>query len=487
MEDMRLDIRNSNKAKVKRLVDEAYVKTDSSDWSPPPALDAPIKTGMRPLRRRAYKKGGKVGEALTKVKGKDLKVPGKIAAARADRIAKKSGGEAKESMSGKTYENRDLKADNESREGIKHVGGLKKGGRVKKAFGGGNQYIPESSQNQQSILRRSAGFSSGGAPIDSQHQGHVPNPPIMHDPGPGHTPAPSPGYTPPSYGSAGADGGWNFSYPKSTLDAIMAGKNDTTGFVPGSLPNMPAFKMQTPPSYGAGVPPSAPIANFNAAQGYKKGGKVSHKHKHSHHALHEAIGRGVAAAMQSLPPPDPSQGMPMPDPSAAPPDQVVAPDEAEAPVAQKRGGRTKLKSGGRAGKKTNIHININTAPKMPPMPMGLPAGAPPPPPMAGMPPAANMPPPGGGAPLPMMGGGGPPPPMPMPGPGMRPPGLKTGGRAYPLKHASGGGEGRLEKVSSYGERPPRKAGGRAYDLDDGSGSGEGRLQKRNWYGKKTKP
>lgn len=477
MEDLRKNIYNSNKAKIKRLVGEKYVKTDSSDWEPPAPLNAEAKTGMRPIRRRTYKKGGKV---VVKGKGGE-KVPGKIAAFRGDRIAKKSGGEAKEGMSGKTYQNRDLKADNEKREGIKHVGGLKKGGRAKKAFGGGNSYIPESAPGQYSIARRAVGFASGGV------AGQPIGPKIVTDPG----------YQAPSFGSAAPGGGWNFSYPKSALDNIMASKNDTTGFVPGSLPNLPAFKQSAPPSYQSQqVAPSAPIAAFNHAQGYKKGGKVKHKH-HDHSHLHKAIGQAVAAAMQALPPPNASQGMPMPDPSMAPPpDQSVAPDPSAAPpMAQKRGGRVDhdsdcdcakcrggragRKSGGRAGKKTNIHININTAPKLPPMPMGLPAGAPPPPPMAGVPPAASAPPPGGGAPPPMMMGGGGPPPMPMP-----PPGLKTGGRAYPLKDGAGSGPGRLEKIAAYGERPPRKAGGRAYDLDDGSGSGEGRLQKRNWYGKK---
>jgi hypothetical protein len=29
----------------------------------------------------------------------------------------------------------------------------------------------------------------------------------------------------------------------------------------------------------------------------------------------------------------------------------------------------------------------------------------------------------------------------------------TGGRAYPIKHAAGGGKGRLEKIKSYGLKP----------------------------------
>jgi hypothetical protein len=29
----------------------------------------------------------------------------------------------------------------------------------------------------------------------------------------------------------------------------------------------------------------------------------------------------------------------------------------------------------------------------------------------------------------------------------------SGGRAYPIQHASGGGKGRLEKIKAYGEKP----------------------------------
>jgi hypothetical protein len=109
------------------------------------------------------------------------------------------------------------------------------------------------------------------------------------------------------------------------------------------------------------------------------------------------------------------------------------------------------KNGGRTKGKTNIHININTAPKPqdpgagmipPPMPMRPPMG---------LPPAAAMGGPGGAGPMPPPGLGGPPPgligaPPPMPPMMAR----KAGGRVATsykdMDAGAGGGLGRLEKT-----------------------------------------
>lgn len=134
MSEMAKSLRAKMKEKAKAMSSQKDSKTDSSDWSPAEMLNADVKTGMRPISRRAYKTGGKVeGEACEP---------------RADRKPRKKGGkvesekaEAKEYANAKV--NRDVKAANEEREGIKHVGGMKKGGRAAKQSGGSNDgYFP---------------------------------------------------------------------------------------------------------------------------------------------------------------------------------------------------------------------------------------------------------------------------------------------------------------------------------------------------------
>lgn len=117
--------RSGMKSKAERLAGEKDRKVDSSDWSPAEPLNADVKTGMRPVSRRAYKAGGKVD--------------GCAAPMRADRKARKSGGRVEkngEQPLVDRYVNRDLKKANDYRDGKKHVGGLKHGGRAKKADGG---------------------------------------------------------------------------------------------------------------------------------------------------------------------------------------------------------------------------------------------------------------------------------------------------------------------------------------------------------------
>jgi hypothetical protein len=113
--------RDAMKSKARKLAGEKNQKVDSSDWSPAEPLNADAKTGMRPVSRRAFKSGGKVsGEACD---------------VRADRKPRKAGGKAEQPPVDR-YINRDQKKANEYRDGVKHVGGMKKGGKVKKADGG---------------------------------------------------------------------------------------------------------------------------------------------------------------------------------------------------------------------------------------------------------------------------------------------------------------------------------------------------------------
>lgn len=100
------------KAKAARLCGTSNSQTPMY----PQGENASDKTGMRPVSKRQFKKGGKVvGKAV-----------GSASAARADRPKRKAGGRIAES-----FVNKDVKAANKDRDGGKdHVGGLKRGGKV---------------------------------------------------------------------------------------------------------------------------------------------------------------------------------------------------------------------------------------------------------------------------------------------------------------------------------------------------------------------
>lgn len=124
MSEMAKAARAAMKAKAKRLGSgEPHEKVDASSWSPPEMMNTGAKTGMRPLTKRAYKKGGKVvgycegGEAVK----------------HAGRKPRKSGGRTIVS----DLINRNAKKANLYRDGgDAHVGGLKRGGRAHKLYGG---------------------------------------------------------------------------------------------------------------------------------------------------------------------------------------------------------------------------------------------------------------------------------------------------------------------------------------------------------------
>ena len=105
-------LRAKKNEKARSLIESSGGKVDSSTWTPSEPLDADAKTGMRPISRRAFKTGGKV-----------------------------EGAEAKTNLSRTPRGNIGLantnqRIANEDREGVKHVGGMKKGGRIGKMGGG---------------------------------------------------------------------------------------------------------------------------------------------------------------------------------------------------------------------------------------------------------------------------------------------------------------------------------------------------------------
>jgi hypothetical protein len=102
-------LRAAKNKKAQSMIESSGGKVDSSTWTPDEKLNADAKTGMRPISRRAFKTGGKVEGAEAKTN-----------LSRAPR-----GFEQKVGLA-----NTNQKDANEEREGKKHVGGMKRGGRA---------------------------------------------------------------------------------------------------------------------------------------------------------------------------------------------------------------------------------------------------------------------------------------------------------------------------------------------------------------------
>jgi hypothetical protein len=112
--------RAAMKAKAKRMGDagDPKAQVDASSWTPPEMVNSGAKTGMRPVSKRAFKRGGKV-----------LHVEGEKAHQHAGRKPRNAGGKA---LTPNNYINRNQKEANEERSGgDAHVGGYKHGGAPK--------------------------------------------------------------------------------------------------------------------------------------------------------------------------------------------------------------------------------------------------------------------------------------------------------------------------------------------------------------------
>jgi hypothetical protein len=118
MSELAKKARSAMRDKISRLMrTDPKAKVDGSSFVPAEPLDADVKTGLRPVSRRQFKKGGKV-----------VMMDGKPVKFRADRKARKNGGSTPATPD--NIINRDVKEANEKREGKKHVGGMKKGGKA---------------------------------------------------------------------------------------------------------------------------------------------------------------------------------------------------------------------------------------------------------------------------------------------------------------------------------------------------------------------
>ena len=389
MYELAKSAREKNKARARALAGERDQKVDSSDWSPAEPLNAEAKTGMRPISKRAYKKGGKV--------------MGDAPKARADRMARKSGGRTVESDIGIGMANKNMKEANEKREGVKHIGGLKHGGKIKRATGGkaeGGIYDKKALGAIDPLPKRAAAehYKKGGM-----------------------------------VKKAGGGGSWlekMVGKPKTGSDMSQVGKDQTQRY---SQEDKGALDRAI---RGDDSLPSPNEAAESAARtGDKRGGR----------AMRKAGGKAEH--------PDVAEDRSL----------VKKMVKSSALTGKKEGGRTARATGGRAHKgKTDIKINIlaggaHRPPVLPPAGgmMPPPAGAPPqlPPALAaaGAPPATPM----GGMPM-----------APTPNiPGRKAGGRITKvAKSYKdMEAGSGNGEGRLQKTDiakRHADAPARKSGGK---------------------------
>jgi len=409
MSDMAKAARAAMKDKAKRLTsDRPLEKVESSDFTPPAMLNAGAKTGMRPVSPRQYKKGGKVD--------------GEHAKMNMGRKPRKSGGKAEMPLVDR-YINRDNKKANEFRDGEKHTGGMKKGGRAKKLVGGplvGAQNMMNQAQQTAGVpggntlygLGRSGAVQKGslsparavGLKKGGEAKGH---PDVAEDK------ALIRKMVKPSARTGKADGGPNIDEDYYAR-AVQRGGYDDTSLGNAAAKDEAIRRKAYDEKYGT--------------QELKKGGRTGRK-----------TGGGVFSG----------PGYPGKVPGAVP------------------GGRTAHAHGGKTKGKTDINIMVNPHHPADAAGMGMPPAGPmggptKPPGMGG--PAGGMPMPPGGMPPGMMppGMGGPPGGMPMAG---GPPGMPPGMPPIP--------PGMMPK--------PRKSGGRTYssfeDMDAGAGGAKARIEK----------
>ena len=481
--------RKGMKDKISRLMKSAK-SVDASGYpvegSDP--LNADVKTGMRPVSRRAYKRGGKVHgdkvahmgrkprkkresggpakldevmpapttpvptnprygkEAVDKAIDSSNRSGRKISRREAQKIHSllrgryKAGGKA---LSADGLANLNQKEANEEREGKKHTGGLKRGGRAARASGGRS----DESKPRLRLVRTHTGEGGGKAKVYKDHDWNE--------------------YRVKFYRPDGSPLGGDSDHHTDDADdahSTAQGELKRKGWRRGgkALVSAAVHKHEKAKHPGAkptklatgGVP--AGMKDSRVMRSRRKGDRKNPYRRDDEMDGMSDIGarpaRMAASRLAQI-------AMSNPEDERLMRKKGGKALDGEEQGTRPTGGRLARKTGGRT-KGTHVNVIINTEPKKPPV------GAPPPA-MMGPPPGAGMPPPG----LPP-GGPMPPPPGPMGGP---PPGLMGG------PPGMGGPPPGMPMPRKRGGRTVGKPGHRSYrsaaDMDAGAGSGLGRLEK----------
>lgn len=148
MSEMARKARSAMREKVKRMLrTDPNQVVDASGYRPTEALNADVQTGMRPVSKRAYRRGGKT----VAMKGADAK-----------HHAGKKPRRAKPPLADYIHDvNMDQKSENMNRPGgDQHMGGLKRGGRAHKMDGG--SFVPTNRMGFNSNKSALVGMKRGG-------------------------------------------------------------------------------------------------------------------------------------------------------------------------------------------------------------------------------------------------------------------------------------------------------------------------------------